>query len=86
MGDGLLWMLWLWQGLRQCAAFLYVNMRVLHCSWLRGQDETQKTDVHYRSLGGEGNFNWRLVYPLEYLPAEKIMTVRKKVRRKGIYS
>eukprot|EP00731_Ephydatia_muelleri_P020356 Em0013g83a len=28
--------------------------------WLRGQDETQKTDTHFRSLDGEGNFNWRL--------------------------
>ena len=48
-------------------------------SWLRGEDDTQKTDVHYRSLGGEGNFNWRFVFPIEYLPAENIMVVRKKV-------
>ena len=48
------------------------------CSWLRGEDETQKTDVHYRSMDGEGNFNWRFVFPLEYLPAENVMVVKKK--------
>ena len=46
--------------------------------WLRGGDDTQKTDVHYRSMDGEGNFNWRFVFPLEYLPAEKVMVVKKK--------
>lgn len=46
--------------------------------WLQGLDETQKTDVHYRSLDGEGNFNWRLLFPFEYLPQEKVMVVRKK--------
>ena len=28
---------------------------VLRCS--QGQDETQKTDVHYRLMDDEGNFN-----------------------------
>ena len=50
----------------------------LHCSWLRGEDETQKTDVHYRSMDGEGNFNWRFVFPLEYIQAENVMIVKKK--------
>ena len=27
--------------------------------WLKGQEKKQRTDVHYRSLNGEGNFNWR---------------------------
>ena len=27
--------------------------------WLKGPDDIQATDVHYRSLTGEGNFNWR---------------------------
>ena len=48
------------------------------CRWLQGLDDTQKTDVHYRSLDGEGNFNWRLVFPFEYLPQEKVMVVKKK--------
>ncbi|XP_062502177.1 myoferlin-like isoform X2 [Corticium candelabrum] len=46
--------------------------------WLRGIDEKQKTDVHYRSLNGEGNFNWRFVFPLEYDPAEQCLVVTKK--------
>ena len=48
-------------------------------SWLRGEDETQKTDVHYRSMDGEGNFNWRLVFPFEYIPPEQVMVIKKKV-------
>ena len=31
----------------------------------------QKTDVYYRSLYGEGNFNWRFVFDFDYLPQEK---------------
>lgn len=45
------------------------------CSWLKGlEDDRQETDVHYNSLTGEGNFNWRLVFPFSYLPAEKVLT------------
>lgn len=46
--------------------------------WMSGFDDKQKTDVHYRSLGGEGNFNWRFVFPFEYLPAEQLCVVAKK--------
>ncbi|XP_064420959.1 dysferlin [Latimeria chalumnae] len=47
--------------------------------WLIGHEENkQKTDVHYRSLGGEGNFNWRLVFPFDYLPAEQVCSITKK--------
>ncbi|XP_019351178.2 dysferlin isoform X1 [Alligator mississippiensis] len=47
--------------------------------WLVGHEESkQKTDVHYRSLGGEGNFNWRFVFPFNYLPAEQVCYVTKK--------
>lgn len=31
-----------------------------------------------RSLDGEGNFNWRFVFPLEYIPAEQCLVVKKK--------
>ena len=48
--------------------------------WMAGIDEHQETDVHYRSLDGEGNFNWRFVFPFEYLPAEESLVVRRKVR------
>jgi hypothetical protein len=43
------------------------------------EEHKQKTDVHYRSLGGEGNFNWRFVFPFDYLPAEQVCSVAKKV-------
>ncbi|XP_053314071.1 dysferlin isoform X2 [Spea bombifrons] len=47
--------------------------------WLIGCEENkQKTDVHYRSMGGEGNFNWRFVFPFDYLPAERLCSVSKK--------
>uniref|UniRef100_A0A8C8RT37 Dysferlin n=1 Tax=Pelusios castaneus TaxID=367368 RepID=A0A8C8RT37_9SAUR len=47
--------------------------------WLIGHEENkQKTDVHYRSMGGEGNFNWRFVFPFDYLPAEQVCQIAKK--------
>jgi hypothetical protein len=46
--------------------------------WLQGENETQKTDVHYRSMDGTGNFNWRFVFPFEYIPQEGVMVLRKK--------
>ena len=46
--------------------------------WVSGLDEKQKTDVHYRSLDGEGNFNWRFVFPFEFIPEEQTMVVKKK--------
>ncbi|KAK3589425.1 hypothetical protein CHS0354_020754 [Potamilus streckersoni] len=46
--------------------------------WMAGIDEKQKTDIHYRSLNGEGNFNWRFVFPFQFLPAENCMVVKKK--------
>ncbi|XP_023661455.1 fer-1-like protein 6 isoform X2 [Paramormyrops kingsleyae] len=52
--------------------------------WLKGlEDDRQETDVHYSSLTGEGNFNWRFVFPFHYLPAEKLLVVSK---RGSIYS
>ena len=41
-------------------------------------DSAQKTDVHYRSVDGEGNFNWRFVFPFEYIKAENTVVVKKK--------
>ncbi|XP_078489340.1 myoferlin [Ciona intestinalis] len=47
--------------------------------WLSGLEEKQqKTDVHYRSLDGTGNFNWRFVFPFDYLPQERMVHVSKK--------
>uniref|UniRef100_A0A3Q2ZMU2 C2 domain-containing protein n=1 Tax=Hippocampus comes TaxID=109280 RepID=A0A3Q2ZMU2_HIPCM len=48
--------------------------------WLKGlEDDRQETDVHYNSLTGEGNFNWRLVFPFSYLPAEKVIVKRDSI-------
>ncbi|XP_008293916.1 dysferlin isoform X2 [Stegastes partitus] len=47
--------------------------------WLDGHEHNkQKTDVHYRSLGGEGNFNYRFLFPFHYLPAEQLSVVDRK--------
>ena len=49
--------------------------------WMPGMEEDkQKTDVHYRSLDGDGNFNWRFIFGFDYLPAEQLCLVSKKVR------
>lgn len=49
-------------------------------SWMPGMEDKQKTDVHYRSLDGDGNFNWRFVFEFEFLPAEQLCLVSKKVK------
>ncbi|XP_027501470.1 fer-1-like protein 6 [Corapipo altera] len=52
--------------------------------WIKGlEEDKQETDVHYNSLTGEGNFNWRFVFPFHYLPAEKQIVVSK---RENIFS
>ncbi|XP_060846305.1 fer-1-like protein 6 [Rhopalosiphum padi] len=45
--------------------------------WLPGV-EKQSTDVHYRSLNGEGLFNWRLKFSFPYNKTENIIVYRKK--------
>uniref|UniRef100_A0A3B3ZKA4 C2 domain-containing protein n=1 Tax=Periophthalmus magnuspinnatus TaxID=409849 RepID=A0A3B3ZKA4_9GOBI len=55
------------------------NMSDIYVKWMPGMEEDkQKTDVHYRSLDGDGNFNWRFVFEFEYLPAEQLCLVSKK--------
>lgn len=46
--------------------------------WLEGQEKHQKTDVHYRSLDGSGNFNYRFVFPFDYKQTEQTIVVKKK--------
>ncbi|XP_033938430.1 fer-1-like protein 4 [Pseudochaenichthys georgianus] len=47
--------------------------------WIKGLDgEKQETDVHFSSLTGEGNFNWRFVFRFDYLPTEKEVVFKKK--------
>lgn len=39
--------------------------------WIKGlEGDKQETDVHFNSLTGEGNFNWRFVFRFDYLPTE----------------
>ncbi|KAL3317880.1 hypothetical protein Ciccas_003457 [Cichlidogyrus casuarinus] len=47
-------------------------------AWISGIDERQSTDVHYRSLDGDGNFNWRFIFPFQFIPAENEITFKKK--------
>ena len=47
--------------------------------FLRGMEQDrQKTDTHWRSLNGEGMFNWRMVLDFEYIPSEDCIVVKKK--------
>ncbi|XP_063373180.1 otoferlin-like [Cydia amplana] len=46
--------------------------------WVKGPDDCQATDIHYRSLTGEGNFNWRFIYPFDYLEAEERIVISRK--------
>ncbi|XP_051044235.1 fer-1-like protein 4 [Phodopus roborovskii] len=48
-------------------------------SWVKGlEHDKQETDVHFNSLTGEGNFNWRFVFRFDYLPTEREVSVRRK--------
>jgi len=55
----------------QKSADIYVKGWIL-------DDKPQSTDVHYMSLTGEGNFNWRFVFQFDYLVAEERIVVKKK--------
>ncbi|XP_048146002.1 LOW QUALITY PROTEIN: fer-1-like protein 5 [Corvus hawaiiensis] len=47
--------------------------------WLDGlPEQRQQTDIHYRSRDGRGAFNWRFVFPFEFLAAEKLCAIRHK--------
>ncbi|KAG8509687.1 Fer-1-like protein 5, partial [Galemys pyrenaicus] len=47
--------------------------------WLFGlEKDMQKTDIHYRSLTGEAYFNWRFVFTLDYLAAERVCVLSQK--------
>ncbi|NWR94129.1 MYOF protein, partial [Furnarius figulus] len=52
--------------------------------WLDGLwEQRQHTDVHYRCLDGHGAFNWRFLFPFEFLAAEKLCAIS---RREHIWS
>lgn len=51
----------------------------VRCYMDRMRHEMQNTDVHYRSLDGSGNFNWRMNYRFLFEPrSKKIMPIPKK--------
>lgn len=54
----------------QCDIFTVFSLPLPH-RWLKGPQDVQSTDIHYRSLTGEGNFNWRFIFPFDYLAAEE---------------
>ncbi|CAF1313663.1 unnamed protein product [Adineta steineri] len=48
-------------------------------AWILGENvDSQQTDVHYRSLTGEGNFNWRFVFDFTYLEIEEKIVYEAK--------
>ncbi|CAF2056570.1 unnamed protein product [Rotaria magnacalcarata] len=48
-------------------------------AWVLGEkDDGQQTDVHYRSLTGEGNFNWRFIFDFNYIDIEEKIVHEKK--------
>uniref|UniRef100_A0A452E0D7 Fer-1 like family member 5 n=1 Tax=Capra hircus TaxID=9925 RepID=A0A452E0D7_CAPHI len=52
--------------------------------WLFGlEKDMQKTDIHYRSVTGEGIFNWRFTFTLDYLAAEHVCVLSEKVTCPG---
>ncbi|XP_055621532.1 otoferlin-like [Toxorhynchites rutilus septentrionalis] len=46
--------------------------------WLQDVEDAQFTDIHYRSLDGTGNFNWRMIFPFHYSSSETMMIIAHK--------
>nr|AAI26369.1 Fer-1-like 5 (C. elegans) [Homo sapiens] len=47
--------------------------------WLYGlEKDMQKTDIHYHSLTGEADFNWRFIFTMDYLAAERTCVQSQK--------
>ena len=70
-----------WQKLDILISILNIYLFIFkkkNSRWLKGPDDAQSTDVHYRSLTGEGNFNWRFLFPFQYLAAEEKVVISKK--------
>ncbi|CAF3792253.1 unnamed protein product, partial [Rotaria sp. Silwood1] len=48
-------------------------------AWILGDRiDAQQTDIHYRSLTGEGNFNWRFLFDFDYLDIEEKIVFEAK--------
>ncbi|ELV11536.1 Fer-1-like protein 5 [Tupaia chinensis] len=47
--------------------------------WLYGlEKDVQKTDIHYHSVTGEAYFNWRFIFTMDYLAAERVCVQSQK--------
>ncbi|RZF44251.1 hypothetical protein LSTR_LSTR003891 [Laodelphax striatellus] len=42
--------------------------------WMLGKADAQSTDVHFKSITGDGDFNWRFIFPFKYLAEEGCIT------------
>lgn len=51
---------------------------ILVKAWLYDHKTVQSTDVHFTSTNGEGNFNWRFIFPIDYYAQEGKMVVYEK--------
>lgn len=58
-------------------SYFCINRYNQFFSWIV-YDDYQRTDIHYNSLTGEGNFNWRFIFRVLYCKGERVMIVRKK--------
>ena len=62
--------------------FYRLNLNMKHISfltrWITGPEDSQSTDVHYRSLTGEGNFNWRFIFRFEYSASDQKIVINRK--------
>ncbi|KAM8774824.1 LOW QUALITY PROTEIN: fer-1-like protein 4 [Rhynchonycteris naso] len=64
---------------REMSSDIYVK------SWVKGlEQDKQETDVHFNSLTGEGNFNWRFVFRFDYLPTEREVSIRSEHPEKPV--
>lgn len=59
--------------------FLKIKFATNIFRWMTAPDQAQCTDVHYKSLTGEGNFNWRFVFRFDYLVSENKLVLKEKV-------
>lgn len=41
--------------------------------WMEDTEKAQFTDIHYRSMTGEGNFNWRMIFQFQYSICEDMV-------------
>ncbi|XP_039286173.1 otoferlin isoform X2 [Nilaparvata lugens] len=48
----------------------YKHSDIFVKGWMLGKADAQCTDVHFKSITGDGDFNWRFIFPFKYFTAE----------------